>query len=961
MCALNDDQPIIKRTIILIYLEDQITNYKPNIISPCGIMISVPLNSYMSKFIVFLGFWLTGVSLHAQIKIVDLTCDYRDNPIGIDHIQPALSWKIQSSKHNISQIAYQILVADNLIDLKEDKGNIWDSKKVSTSQSIQHVYSGQKLLAGRIYYWKVKVWDNQNGFAWSEGASWQMGLLSAADWKDAKWIAYEKLADSNRNVLPTDGKKDKFSTNNTLPLFRKSFNVVKDIKNATVFISGLGHFEMHLNGQKVGDHFLSPGWTKYDKEALYVAFDLTELVKKGENVLGVLLGNGFYYIPAVKERYRKLKSAFGYPKMICRLRITYTDGSVADVKSNSTWKTAPSPITFSSIYGGEDYNANLEQEGWDMAGFKDGLWKSALIVDGPTLKAQSEEPVKVFENFSPKQISAVSNGEWVYDLGQNASGIFELKVSGKKGDTVRITPAELLKADGTVTQKNIGGPSYFTYILKGGGVEVWRPRFTYTGFRYLQIKGALPLGRDNASNKAIVKELKGLHIRNAAEKVGSFSSSNTLFNQTNNLIDWAIKSNMVSVFTDCPHREKLGWLEELHLMGSSVRYNYNAAPLFKKALQDMGNSQLENGLIPEIAPEYVKFEWGGDMFRDSPEWGSSGIIMPWYLYQWYGDRQAITENYSMMQCYIDYLGTKANNHILSQGLGDWYDLGPKPPGVSQQTPMGVTGTAIYFYDLSILNKMATIIGKKADALKYKKLAQEVKKAFNHQFFDAQTKQYATGSQVANAMAVFMKLVEEKNRNAVIDNLVQDIRARKNSLTAGDIGYRYVLRVLEDAGRSDVIFDMNSRSDVPGYGMQIKKGATALTESWAALPTASNNHFMLGHLMEWFYSGLGGIGQEEDEIAFKKIRIFPQVVGDLTTAKTSYNSPYGVISTDWKKNKNDFEIEVNIPANTTASLYLPIYGNQSVKELSGIRFKDLGKERGRAKIAVGSGHYNFKIN
>jgi hypothetical protein len=915
----------------------------------------------MSKFFVFLGFWLIGFSLHAQMKIVDLTCEYKSNPIGIDHTQPALSWKIQSSKHNVAQTAYQILVADNLSDLKKDKGNIWNSNKVNTSQSIQHVYSGKKLLSGQIYYWKVRVWDNQHDVAWSDVASWQMGLLNAMDWKGAKWIAYEKLPDSNRNVLPTDGKKDKLNANNILPLFRKSFIVDKKIKNATVYMSGLGHFEMHLNGQKVGDHFLSPGWTKYDKEALYVAFDLTEQLKKGENVIGVLLGNGFYYIPPVKGRYRKLKSAFGYPKMICRLQITYTDGSVADVISNPSWRTAPSPITFSSIYGGEDYNANLEQKGWDMAGFKDGKWKSALIVDGPALKAQKEEPVKVFENFSPKQINAVSNGEWVYDLGQNASGIFELKVSGRKGDTVRITPAELLKTDGTVTQKNIGGPSYFTYILKGEGVEVWRPRFTYTGFRYLQLKGASPLGKNIAPNHAVVEELKGLHIRNAAEKVGSFSSSNTLFNQTNDLIDWAIKSNMVSVFTDCPHREKLGWLEELHLMGSSVRYNYNAAPLFKKALQDMRNSQLENGLIPEIAPEYVKFEWGGDMFRDSPEWGSSGILMPWYLYRWYGDKQAIIENYPMMQRYINYLGTKANNHILSQGLGDWYDLGPKPPGVSQLTPMGVTGTAIYYYDLRTLNKMATLMGKKADALKYEKLAQQVKIAFNHQFFNAKSKQYATGSQAANAMAVYMELVEEKDKNAVVNNLVKDIRDRKNSLTAGDIGYRYVLRVLEDAGRSDVIFDMNSRSDVPGYGMQIEKGATALTESWAALPTVSNNHFMLGHLMEWFYSGAGGIRQEENGIAFSKIRIFPEAAGDLTSAKTSYNSPFGVISTDWKKNDNDFEIEVSIPANTSATLYLPVIDNQTLKEESGIGFKNLGKEQGRVRVAVGSGHYKFRAN
>ncbi|RYD77072.1 MAG: alpha-L-rhamnosidase, partial [Sphingobacteriales bacterium] len=760
------------------------------------------------------------------------------------------------------------------------------------------------------------------------------------------------------NILPTDGKKDKYNTNDILPMFRKDFVVSKTIKKATAFISGLGHFEMSLNGEKVGDDFLAPGWTKYDKEALYVTYDVTKQIKKGKNAIGVMLGNGFYYVPPVKERYRKLKVAYGYPKMICRVLIDYSDGSSASIISNQSWKTAPSPVTFSSIYGGEDYNANLEQKNWSLPGFVDQQWKSALLVDGPKLNAQKEEPVKVFEYTSPIKTTRVPNGEWVYDMSQNSSAIIELKVRGKKGDTIRITPAELIKEDGSVTQKNIGGPSYFTYILKGDGVEVWRPKFFYTGFRYLQIKGGIPANTENKSGSPVIESLQALHIRNAAEQVGKFNTSNDLFNKTFKLIDWSIKSNMVSVFTDCPHREKLGWLEQLHLMGNSVGYNYNAAPLFKKALQDMKNSQLPNGLIPEIAPEYVKFEWGGDMFRDSPEWGSSGILLPWYLYQWYGDKEAIVEYYPMMQGYINYLATKANNHILSQGLGDWYDLGPNPPGVSQLTPMGVTGTAIYYYDLKILEKMATLLGKKADALSYSTLAVEVRKAFNDKFFDPKTKQYATGSQAANAMAIYVGLVEDQDKKSVIDNLVKDIRDRKNSLTAGDIGYRYVLRVLEDAGRSDVIFDMNSRSDVPGYGMQIAKGATALTESWAALPTVSNNHFMLGHLMEWLYSGIGGIRQVENSIAFKHIKIEPEVVGDLTSAHASFDSPYGKISSAWTKTDLNFTLEVNIPVNTKADVYFPSKTKQTIVEESAPKMNALSFENGKAKITIGSGHYKF---
>ncbi|MFC7667739.1 alpha-L-rhamnosidase C-terminal domain-containing protein [Hymenobacter humi] len=370
--------------------------------------------------------------------------------------------------------------------------------------------------------------------------------------------------------------------------------------------------------------------------------------------------------------------------------------------------------------------------------------------------------------------------------------------------------------------------------------------------------------------------------------------------------------------------------------------------------------------MPEIAPEYVKFEWGGDMFRDSPEWGSASIILPWYLYQWYGDRQALAENYPMMQRYVAYLGTKAQGHILSQGLGDWYDLGPKPPGVSQLTPMGVTGTATYHYDLCILAQVARLLSKPNEAAAYEKQAAEVKTAFNSKFFNPTTKQYSTGSQAANAMAVYMGLVAPADRAAVVANIVQDIRSRHNSLTAGDIGYRYLLRVLEDEGRSDVIFEMNSRADVPGYGYQLAQGATALTESWAALPSVSNNHLMLGHLMEWLYSGLAGIRPAAGSVAFNQIDIRPEPVGDVTSAKASYHSPYGLIASDWKKSATAFDLTVTIPANTTATIYLPApaaaritEGHQPLAQHPELQL--LGSENGRARVKAGSGTYHFVVS
>nr|MDH4461985.1 family 78 glycoside hydrolase catalytic domain [Flectobacillus sp.] len=392
------------------------------------------------KLLIFFFLIIAQLAFSQQIKLSNLRCEYRINPIGIETNKPHLSWNISSQEEGTLQQAYQLLVSDNATLLKNNVGNVWSSGKISSSKSLQVAYQGKALEAVKTYYWKVKVWDNhQHESTWSNIQTWQMGLPQVSDWKGAKWIAYDELPDSLKNVLPTDGAKDKVLGSNILPMFRKPFSIEKPIDKATIFICGLGHFELSLNGKKVGNHFLDAGWTKYDKQALYVGFDLTKEIKNGNNCLGVLLGNGFYYIPSVKGRYRKLKVQFGYPKLICRLQINYKDGSSDNIVSDNSWKTAPSPITFSSIYGGEDYNANLEQAGWDKPTFDDKAWKQAIYVAGiPQLNSQMAEPLRVFDVFKPITKKALPSGDWVFDLGQNASGIIELKVKGHKGDTVRI-------------------------------------------------------------------------------------------------------------------------------------------------------------------------------------------------------------------------------------------------------------------------------------------------------------------------------------------------------------------------------------------------------------------------------------------------------------------------------------------------------------------------------------------
>jgi alpha-L-rhamnosidase len=894
---------------------------------------------------------------NAQLSIVNLKIDNRNNPLGVDSKQPVFSWQLSSQQRNVLQTAYQILVSDDSLLLKKNTGNIWDSNKQQSSTSIQVNYKGKPLKSAQKYFWKVMVADNKGNISSSNIAYWQMGLLDEQAWDKAQWVAYENLPDSNIIVpaIHGNGKKEWGKRKDVLPLFRKLFNLNKEVKNATLFISGLGHFEAFINGKKVGNHFLDPGWTKYNKQALYVSFDVKAYLQIANNAIAVMLGNGFYYIPS--ERYRKMTGAYGYPKMICRLIIEYADGTTNNIVSDESWKTDPSPITFSSLYGGEDYDARLEQKNWNDAYFNDEHWKQAIVTTAHSLKSQTTEPVQVMQIFEPVKSTQLNDKVWVFDMGQNMSGIPQITVQGARGDTIKIFTAELLKEDGSVNQKATGSPSYYLYVLKGGKEEIYQPHFSYYGYRYVQVEN---ISFNNSNNKLPrLIAVKGLHTRNAATTISSFTSSNELFNQTHKLIDWSIKSNIQSVFTDCPHRERLGWLEQVHLMGNSIQYNYDIHTLCNKILQDIQVEQNVSGFIPSTVPEYTEMHFANGYFRDSPEWGSTAVILPWCLYQWYGDKNVLINNYKTMQRYVAYLGTKDSSHLLMYGLSDWYDLGANRPGFCQLTPLGLTATAYYYYDLTILEKTARLLNKLADANKYTTLAKQVKAAFNKVFFNNKTKQYGSGSQTSNAIALYMGLVEEADRNAVIENLVNNIQTNNYSITTGDIGYRYLLQVLQTADRDDIIYRMNNRSDVPGYGYQIAKGATALTESWQALSTVSNNHLMLGHLMEWFYQGLAGIGQAANSVGYKSIIIKPAIVGDVTFAKASYQCAYGLIESNWKKEEDVFKLNVVIPANTTASVYLPM-NKSSIITQNGVVVKPSKFENGKAIIHIGSGDYIFVV-
>ena len=927
-------------------------------------------NSTRKIFLVLLPLMLIQCSSQKNISDVSpfqLKCNNLENPSGIVK-NPSFSWMIPSTGKGSGQTAYQIILDTDRRKMKSEAEVSWNSGKVSSCQTSWISLERADLKPATSYYWKVRFWDNNDQpSSWSRIGYFITGLFNNEEWNGAKWISFEDIPDSlilvpgvhgNGNSLGEVAKK-----RTVIPYFRKEFHLDKDIAQAMIFVSGLGQYELYINGEKIGDRFLSPGWTNYRKTCYYNTFDVTGNLKGGRNAIGAIVGNGFYNIN--RERYRKLVIGYGAPKLILKLLVRYQDGSEVAIITDGSWKTSPSPVTFSSIYGGEDYDARLEQDDWNKAGYDDSTWKTPFVTSESevSLKPEMDFPLKIMHVFEPRNITGLNDAGFLYDYGQNSSGIIKLKISGKKGQEVKLIPGELIDKDSIVTQKATGAPYYFSYTLKGGGEEIWTPRFTYYGFRYVQVEGAVPEGKPNPEGLPVISGLQMLHTRNSSPATGSFKCSNELFNSIYELIHWSIKSNLASVATDCPHREKLGWLEQTHLMGNSIKYLYDIHNLYDKIIDDMIEAQLGNGLVPDIAPEYVPFAGG---FRDSPEWGSACIILPWDMYEWYGDLNAVKKAYPMMKRYLDYLGSLAENNILSHGLGDWYDLGPEFPGEAQLTPKPVTATSIYYYDAKLLSEMATLIGETDDATVFSKKAEEIRKAFNNTFLNTETKVYSTGSQTAYSMPLFFGMVDDSIRKEVVSNLVKSVNENNKALTAGDIGYRYLLRVLENEGHSGLIFEMNSRTDVPGYGYQLAKGATSLTESWAGLRDVSNNHMMLGHLMEWFFSGIGGIRQIPGSEAYEQVLIAPDIAGDINWAETSYRSVNGIISSSWRVSGNHFTLKVSIPPNCKATVKLPCSDPDNITE-SGVPLqssafvKSVEVLNGKTLLRILSGDYTFEAD
>lgn len=923
---------------------------------------------FLNKLLFFAGLWLT-MSASAQTVAADLKCEMAVRPLAVGQQKPRLSWQLQSKSEQVSQTAYRILVASSEEKLRRNQGDLWDSGTVQSDKNLQIKYNGTALKSEKKYFWKVKTWDQQRkGSRWSTASFFRMAP-SVTDLKP-QWIGAITKADSHlpegRNFHAATFKKEKKealirgadSLARRSIMLRKAFTVSKKIKEAVVYISGLGHYELTINNKKIGKSAFAPLWTDYDKTVLYNTYELSaDELQKGENAIGVLLGNGMYNMLA--ERYAKFFVSFGPPTLFFKMKVVYTDGSAETINSDSSWHYAKSPITFNSIFGGEDYNANLLQKGWDTADFNDAAWEKVVVQEAPKgqLTAQTAPPVTVQKQYGIAAVKALGSGTFVFNMGQNLSGFPTIKVKGKKGQTVRLWVGEGLNDDGTIGQGRSGKPYYYQYTLSGEGIEEWHPKFSYYGYQYVQIEN-VNYKTIEKENLPLIVDIQSNFIYNSAGEAGTFACSNDIFNKTHELINNAIKSNFQSVFTDCPHREKLGWLEEAHLNGPGLIFNYNLENYIPSLMQNIADSQRENGLIPAVVPEYVVF--GGD-FTDSPEWGVAGVILPWMYYEYYGDASLLETYYPVMKKYVDYLSTTAKNNIVSHGLGDWYDYGDHPAGYSKNSPIALSATSHYYFGANLLAKAAKLLGKEADGVKYETLAATIKKAFNDKFFNAQTKQYGSSSQFSNAVPVFMDMVEPQHKTAVLQNLLEDIKNRGYRLTTGDVGNRYLFQTLARNGENEAMYKMHNHYDAPGYGFQIQFGLTTLTEQWDPRKGNSWNHFMLGQIEEWFYRSLAGIVPDDAHPGFKHFFIQPEIVGDMTFVKATYQSVYGKIASQWEKKEGELVLKIEIPANTTATIKLPVGKNAEIT-VNGKSLKkrklDLGydAQEKKATLELGSGVY-----
>ncbi len=832
--------------------------------------------------------------------VANLRSEHLQNPLGIDVTKPRLSWISTLTQRGAHQTAYQVLVASSPAVLAQNQGDLWNSGKVVSDQSVLVEYSGQPLTSGEACYWQVRVWDqNGNVSAWSPSAMWTMGLLSPSDW-NAKWIGMT----TPTNISPAAPS----------PMLRKTFTLAKPVARATAYICGLGYYDLQLNGAKVGDHVLDPTWTRYDLQADYVTYDVTTNLLQGQNAVGVQLANGFYN-EWTSDAWNTFNAPWrALPQMIMQLVIQYTDGTQDAVISDQSWKASTGPLLLDTTRLGEVYDARLEKPGWTTAGYDDSSWASAILREGiaGSLIAPDAEPVKVFQSVSPVRIIPVSGqpGVYTFDFGQNLAGWGQLSVSGPAGTSVRMVYGEKTNSDGSVDQSNINYlvslTQYFqtdTYILKGSGVETWSPCFTYHGFRYAQVFG-LPAA---PTTNTLVAQV----VHTAFDPAGSFLCSNDLLNRIETNALWSYRANFVGIPTDCPTREKNGWTGDAQLACEMGLTHFHGEAAYTRWIKEFGPAQLSNGELSGVFPNAL---WG---YGEGPAWESAYLLVPWFVYQHCGDARILTNNYAGMKAYVDYETSVATSNIVSYGLGDWEPA-------ATVTPASVTDTAYYYQGALIVAQTAALMGRTAESQQYSNLAAQIKVSFNNSFFNPANNQYSGGTQTAQSCALYQSLVNSNQISAVAGVLATAVQQNGNTIDTGILGSKYLLRALCDNGHADTALALAMQTAYPSWGYQITNGATTLWETWSGAGSQDSlNHIMFGDVSAWFMEYLAGI--RPGAPGYKTVIIRPEITAALAWAQGAHDSPYGTISSAWQLSGQLVNLNITIPPGSVASVYLPMSG------------------------------------
>ena len=897
--------------------------------------------------------------------------DYAVNPVGIDQLPPHLDWEIKSTQRGCLQSAYQIQAASTAEKLAAGECDLWDSGKFSSNNTTQVAYAGKPLTSGARAYWRGRAWDNQNHVSeYSVPAFFEMGLLKKEDWQPGYWIGASELPlfpwDPGQAVSRPHYGENGDEPSNPAILLRREFTLPSKIKSARAYICGLGYFELTINGKRVGDHVLDPGYTNFDHRVLYVTHDVTSDLKEGANAMSVVLGGGWYDMPTPEVWDGQKATWRRSPRALIQVNITMADGTTQTISSDAKWRVSTDgPVVFNSVRGGEIYDARKELKGWDQPGFNDEKWKSALVVEAPkgTLSAQYAPPIKVMKTVNPVKITTPRPGIYVFDMGEHITGWVQLKIQGAAGTTVQMKYGERLTHEGLVTQNGLnrftrGRFQTDTYILKSDGEEIWEPGFCYHGFRYVEVTGLMA--------PPTLDLLRGRLVYSSVESIGSFSCSNGLFNRLQEASLSSLVGNMQSITTDCPTREKNPWLSMLVVTATPSVYNYDVRNFYRKCLDDIRDAQSPNGGIPGLVP------WNG--WKDADESGngspwsdplnnSMSIGIPWLLYQQTGDIGILETNYPMMKAALANLEHRSKDHLIPWGgIGDWLEVGTG--GWPKRTPKAVTSTAFFYEDARILAQAAAVLGKKEDAQSFSSLGLEIKEAFNTAFYQDKWVGYAEDSQTANGMPLAIGLVPSEKEKLVLESLVHNIvDVRKNHLSFGNVGIKYVMDSLSDHGRADVAYTMAAQKDYPGWGDTLKDGNTTFTEEWGG--NDSRCHPDKAAVSGWFFRSLAGITIDPAAPGYKNILIKPSVVGDLTYSKGSLQTVHGLVTSEWEKTEKGIKFHVEVPANSTAQLTLPASEKSQITE-SGQPVKSakavtlVRRDAGQAVYSLGSGNYEFEV-